>query len=226
MSGIDPGELAETVARFNRFLSPDPDGCVLWAGEPGPKSVGQFRAFGRGVLPRRFAYGLQAGRFGGFPPVYTVCGKSLCVLPSHLCTARPSPLPVVRDATAAGVLAVQAGDLDLAADGTVWRLTERRGGYVFPVPRARAEVREVNGYLVVPVSSGGRCFNVLVHRLMWACANGAIPAGMQINHLDGDKWNNRLANLELTTPLGNTRHAIDVLHRHGSLSAKRKAAVA
>lgn len=38
-----------------------------------------------------------------------------------------------------------------------------------------------------------------VHRLVWTTVNGEIPVGMEINHKDGDKANNALHNLELTT---------------------------
>ena len=50
---------------------------------------------------------------------------------------------------------------------------------------------------------------VLVHRLVWETFNGKIPVGMQINHIDGDKQNNSLSNLELVTPSENMKHAYD-----------------
>lgn len=51
------------------------------------------------------------------------------------------------------------------------------------------------------------------HRLVWEAFNGQIPAGMQINHKNGDKRDNRLSNLEICTPSENTLHAVHVLHR-------------
>lgn len=53
----------------------------------------------------------------------------------------------------------------------------------------------------------------LAHRLVWACAFGAIPDGIEINHKDGDKRNNRLDNLEAVTPSQNVRHSLEVLGR-------------
>jgi len=47
-----------------------------------------------------------------------------------------------------------------------------------------------------------------VHRLIWTFFNGPIPNGLQINHKDGDKLNNNLANLELMTYQENLDHAI------------------
>jgi hypothetical protein len=51
------------------------------------------------------------------------------------------------------------------------------------------------------------------HRLVWEAFNGPIPEGMQINHKNGGKRDNRLTNLELCTPQENTAHAYSVLGR-------------
>jgi hypothetical protein len=47
---------------------------------------------------------------------------------------------------------------------------------------------------------------VYIHRAVWAAFNGKIPSGMQINHLNFIKDDNRLRNLELTTPKENMAH--------------------
>lgn len=40
---------------------------------------------------------------------------------------------------------------------------------------------------------------VSVSRIIWEIFNGSIPDGYIIDHLDGDKWNNKISNLELKT---------------------------
>lgn len=49
------------------------------------------------------------------------------------------------------------------------------------------------------------------HRLVYEAFVGPIPEGMQINHKNGVKDDNRVENLEIATPSENTRHAYHVL---------------
>jgi len=53
-----------------------------------------------------------------------------------------------------------------------------------------------NGYLRVKINNK----HILIHRLIWEAFIGPIPEGMQINHINEDKTDNRLENLELVTP--------------------------
>lgn len=43
------------------------------------------------------------------------------------------------------------------------------------------------------------------HRIVWEEHYGKIPEGMQIHHIDGDKTNNDISNLQLLTPLEHSR---------------------
>ncbi|WP_441005025.1 HNH endonuclease signature motif containing protein [Novilysobacter viscosus] len=54
--------------------------------------------------------------------------------------------------------------------------------------------------------SGGSC--LYAHRIIWECVHGAIPAGMEIDHLNGRKTDNRIRNLELVTRGENVRRAV------------------
>lgn len=66
------------------------------------------------------------------------------------------------------------------------------------------------GYYVVTLSHGGLRKNKRVHRLL---AEAFIPNPenkAHVNHIDGDKRNNALTNLEWTTERENARHAIQI----------------
>lgn len=60
------------------------------------------------------------------------------------------------------------------------------------------------GYATVEIGHGKR---YTVHRLVAAAFLGARPAGMQINHKNGIKSDNRLENLEYCTQSENMKHA-------------------
>lgn len=63
---------------------------------------------------------------------------------------------------------------------------------------------------ITPIGSSG-VISVRLHRVIWTIANGKIPDGMQINHKNGHRWDNRIENLELVTASENTTHAYRVL---------------
>lgn len=114
--------------------------------------------------------------------------------------------------------------LDLLRDGTlaiddfgqVWRKAMIVHGLVKSIEPRRAENVGGKGYLRISVSVNGRVNCVMAHRLIWIWLNGPIADGLQINHIDGNKQNNNPVNLELATPLENTRHARTVLRKNTS----------
>jgi hypothetical protein len=59
----------------------------------------------------------------------------------------------------------------------------------------------------------GRWARVKVHVLMMAVFVGPRPPGLVINHVDGNKHNNFLSNLEYCTNLENERHSLRVLNK-------------
>jgi hypothetical protein len=49
---------------------------------------------------------------------------------------------------------------------------------------------------------------VLVHRIVWEFVHGPIPDGLEVNHINGVKHDNRISNLEVVTHAENIRHAL------------------
>ena len=70
--------------------------------------------------------------------------------------------------------------------------------------------RTHNGYLRIELSRSGKRINKSIHELVMSAFVGSRPGGFQVNHIDGDKVNNHLSNLEYCTPQENTDHAIRI----------------
>lgn len=76
-------------------------------------------------------------------------------------------------------------------------------------PRGRilTPAEDTKGYLVFRVClPDGRQWRCKIHRVVAAAFIGPCPGGMQVNHKDGDKKNNRADNLEYATCGENVRH--------------------
>jgi len=65
-----------------------------------------------------------------------------------------------------------------------------------------------DGYVQVAVYDGSRARRPMAHRIIWEYVHGPIEDPvMEINHRNGSKADNRIANLELVTPSENQAHA-------------------
>ena len=66
--------------------------------------------------------------------------------------------------------------------------------------------KEYNGYMQCNVrKSGGRQKKYSVHRFVWECFNGIIPEGKVIDHINSNKEDNELSNLQLVTQQQNCK---------------------
>lgn len=79
-------------------------------------------------------------------------------------------------------------------------------GLVFGLRGQPIGSRDSSGYLQIDARARG--LGILsAHRLIWESVKGTIPADREINHINGIKVDNRIANLELSTRSENIRHA-------------------
>lgn len=65
-----------------------------------------------------------------------------------------------------------------------------------------------NGYKTVTLSANGEKYAKRVHRLVAEAFIEGDHTGMDVNHIDGNKLNNRLSNLEFCTRKENINHAL------------------
>lgn len=96
------------------------------------------------------------------------------------------------------------GRYGVLADGTVIRLRPAQGATVGASVKAFLS----NGYMKVCLSSDGQITNHWIHRLVAQCFIGPCPPGMNVNHIDGNKSNNSVGNLEYVTYSENHKHAL------------------
>jgi hypothetical protein len=98
-------------------------------------------------------------------------------------------------------------------DGTVWscrifsRWMKDRGAWHRLSPQLR------RGYLRVGLQRDGKLHWRSVHRLVLEAFVGPCPPGMQACHANGDRLDNRLANLRWDTPQANCQDK----RRHGTV---------
>ena len=90
-------------------------------------------------------------------------------------------------------------DYKFYEDKRIWSKAKKRflKGYVHP-----------KGYVQVWLKcTDGKIKEFLWHRVIWFAFKGKIPDGYQINHIDENKQNNALSNLNLMTPKENSNWA-------------------
>lgn len=89
------------------------------------------------------------------------------------------------------------------------RVRQGRGVYSRVLSQTKTNV----GYLVVSLSDGTGFKRKYVHRLVAEAFMPDHAKGAEVNHINGDKTDNRLVNLEWVTHRENMQHARNVLKR-------------
>ena len=62
-------------------------------------------------------------------------------------------------------------------------------------------------------NNNGEVWRTKVHRVIYRSINGEIPKDIQVNHIDEDKSNNNIFNLNLMTPKENTNYGTGIARR-------------
>lgn len=118
-------------------------------------------------------------------------------------------------------------------EGEEWRMIEGFPGYwVSNVGRVKSLKRRYSkilspgsdkGYLFVNLHSDGIQNVIKIHSLVAVAFLGKCPDGYEVNHIDLNRSNNRVSNLEYTTPAGNIQHAArnGVMGNTGELNVSR-----
>ena len=75
------------------------------------------------------------------------------------------------------------------------------------------------GYLHVRLTKGKAYKHYLIHRLVADAFIGERPADCEVNHIDENKQNNKLDNLEYVTHLQNVRHGNGIRRRSKAVIA-------
>ncbi len=116
------------------------------------------------------------------------------------------------DAMAYAKAHVAAGVLQIDDNGQIWRLLIW-GGMRFrrwrSITPRRAENVGGKGYLRVSLARPGGLAIVMAHNLVYEIRVGPIPDGLEINHKNLIKTDNRPDNLEPVTGAQNVKHSYD-----------------
>lgn len=101
--------------------------------------------------------------------------------------------------------------LNLIESGRI--LVNADAGLVFApksnTPKKAIGAKTKKGYLRACITVDGKQLHFMVHRIVWVSVHGQIPNGYQIDHLDTNKTNNAISNLEAVTGPTNICRARD-----------------
>ena len=80
----------------------------------------------------------------------------------------------------------------------------------------------INGYLQVNLSKDGKAKTYKVHRLVWEAFNGDIPEGMEIDHINAVRTDNRFENLRIATHQENLNNPLSLINKSKAMKGMFK----
>ncbi len=98
------------------------------------------------------------------------------------------------------------GIYEVSSTGRVKRLTSHNPAHVGLILSQR---QNPIGYMLVNLSKNDEPETKRIHQLVTGAFLGSPPVNMVVNHIDGNKCNNLLANLEYVTRKRNIVHALE-----------------
>lgn len=91
--------------------------------------------------------------------------------------------------------------------GNVWSTKKKGGQGSSCPPRIHSYKVDKYGYQQVCLSVNGSRKYKSIHRLVYESINGDIPYNLQVDHINNDKTDNRICNLQLLSLAENVRKA-------------------
>ena len=86
-------------------------------------------------------------------------------------------------------------------------------GNVYKKGKEISQSKMTRGYLSVSLYQNGKMKTHYVHRVIAEVYIHNIENKPLVNHIDGNKFNNKVTNLEWCTYLENSRHSVNVLRK-------------
>lgn len=80
--------------------------------------------------------------------------------------------------------------------------------------------KKTSDYLYVSIMVDGKVKQKSVHSVVWEVFKGKVPRGFTIDHINGDRFDNRLSNLRLLPRGDNAREGCSLLTRDEVLSIR------
>jgi hypothetical protein len=98
-------------------------------------------------------------------------------------------------------------------DGNIYSLKHNKVRQLAKVPHTR-------GYQQFCIHENGKGKMYLIHRFVYECHNGMIKGGLQCHHIDHNKHNNSLDNLQLVDQWDNMKYGIEAGVLYGAANPK------